>query len=95
MKPTVAGMEAAAAQQAAHLAAQQERSEHGVHPGSAGVDKYEAVQREILEVEQEKAEMREGSVSDDEWAHMSTPKKWYMEAKALLYSWLGTGVEPL
>ena len=33
------------------------------------------------------AEMREGSVSDDEWAHMSTPKKWYMEAKV----WVGGG----
>lgn len=33
--------------------------------------------------------------SDDEWEAMPAPKKWYMELKAVLYSWLGTGVEPL
>ena len=35
------------------------------------------------------------TASDDEWEHMSRPQKWWMDAKALLYSWLKTGVEPL
>jgi hypothetical protein len=37
----------------------------------------------------------DATASDDEWAHMSRPQKWWMEARALLYSWLRTGVEPL
>jgi hypothetical protein len=64
-----------------------------VHPGSAGIDRHEAAQREILAVEQERAAAareveqewaaapREVSPSDDEWEHMPKSKKWYMEAK--------------
>lgn len=95
VKPHEAGLEQQYQQQAAHLAAQQNRSDQVAHPGAAAVNRHEAAQREILAVEQEKAVMREESVSDDEWAHMSAPQKWWMEAKAVLYSWLKTGVEPL
>lgn len=42
-----------------------------------------------------RAEQQDMTASDDEWEHMSRPQKWWMEAKALLYSWLRTGVEPL
>ncbi|KAI3426270.1 hypothetical protein D9Q98_008645 [Chlorella vulgaris] len=114
VKPHETGMEEAAHLEAAHLAAETKRTEK-LQPGGAGVNRREAAQREILEVQREKgqaqapaqekvqaveqateqAQPREASQSDDEWEHMPAPKKWLMEAKALLYSWLRTGVEPL
>lgn len=71
------------------------RSAQATHPGSASIDRHEAAQREILAVEQEKsaeaveqewaAAPRELSPSDDEWEHMPTSKKWYMEAKVGMF----------
>ncbi|GAB4817288.1 hypothetical protein N2152v2_004334 [Parachlorella kessleri] len=33
--------------------------------------------------------------ADEEFKHMPQVQKWFLEAKAALYAWLGTGVEPL
>ncbi|KAI7837919.1 hypothetical protein COHA_008226 [Chlorella ohadii] len=63
--------------------------------GGAGVDRLAAAQREIMEMKDEKAGQRDLTASDDEWQHMPVQKKWFLEFKNFLYSWLGTGVEPL
>ncbi|PSC70467.1 hypothetical protein C2E20_6157 [Micractinium conductrix] len=94
-KSMEAGLEQQRQLQAQHLGSAQKRSSQAAHPGGVGIDRFGAANKEILEVEKEKAGMREESASDDEWAHMSKPLKWWMEAKAVLYSWLRTGVEPL
>lgn len=93
MKPLQEAQEQQRHLQASALEAEQQKQT--ARPGSASIDRFEAGDRELQQVEREKAGMREESQSDDEWAHMSQPKKWYMEVKAVLYSWLGTGVEPL
>lgn len=90
-KPHKAGQQR---QMQAQAIGDQERSDQNAH-------RLEAANKEIMDVEKEKVEKQKPatqedlSLSDDEWEHMSKPKKWWMEAKALLYSWLGTGVEPL
>lgn len=56
-------------------------------PGHAGVNKVAAVNAELQEMAEEKA--------NEEYENMSKVQKWLMEAKNALYSWLKTGVEPL
>lgn len=93
MKPLQEAQEQQRHMQASALEAEQQKQ--AARPGSASIDRFEAANKELQHVDREKAGMRDESQSDDEWAHMSQPKKWYMEVKAALYSWLGTGVEPL
>ncbi|KAL4438239.1 hypothetical protein ABPG77_010600 [Micractinium sp. CCAP 211/92] len=96
VKPLQEAQEQQRHMQAAALEAEQQKQ--AARPGSASLDRFEAANKEIQQVEQEKAGMREESQSDDEWAHMSRPKKWCVGQQgrgAALYSWLRTGVEPL
>lgn len=51
--------------------------------GGAGVDRHEAAQREILQMQDEKAgqpQQRSVTASDDEWEHMPVQKKWCVES---------------
>ena len=73
-----------------HLANTDNRSDQraGNHlPGHAGVDRVAAVNAELAEMAEEKA--------NEEYENMPKAQKWLMEAKNALYSWLKTGVEPL
>ena len=99
-KPHQAGQEEAARLRAADLEAQSRRSEHaGGHAvsasGVAGAAREAAARTELSEVAGERAEAAAEAAADEEYSHMGRVQKWLMEAKAALYAWLKTGVEPL
>jgi hypothetical protein len=64
------------------------------HKGSGNTPRVnkERIDAEIREVEEE---AKPGYTSDEEYKNMGRVQKWVMEAKAALYAWLKTGVEPL
>lgn len=61
----------------------EQRSGHS--PGHVSVSKVAAVDNEMEEMADEKA--------DEEYSHMGRIQKWIMEVKAALYSWLRSGLE--
>jgi hypothetical protein len=81
--------------QGAALGAEDARAErrHGSHPAGhvGGLDRQRQVGAEMAEVAEERAD----AAADEEYSHMGRLQKWALEAKAWLYAWLKTGVEPL
>lgn len=72
----------------AHLS---DQKHHNKSPGHISSINRENIENEIEGIEAEKRVYD----SDEEYSHMSTVQKWLMEAKAKLYEFLKTGVEPL
>ena len=76
-----------------------DQKHHKKGPGHISNVPRDRIDNEIEEVESEaQSEVQEGKAqyaSDEEYAHMGRLQKWFMEAKATLYEFLKSGVEPL